>query len=161
MKPGYFDRVQRIKSHGQMMELLNKRTGKVCPYCKGTGWTETPDTYADGSMATSRRCPRGCDDEAKPVEGGSGGGTESRSAVSPDGAEPSPTPAALTWRDPVKGMEALLSTCGRYSVARAKCDGVYRYTAYLRLPTPVIIGEVQSDAGSAQRLCNDHWLATQ
>lgn len=32
-----------------------------CPHCNDTGWTETPDTYADGSMATSRRCPRGCD----------------------------------------------------------------------------------------------------
>ena len=132
MKPGYFDRVVKIKSHGQMMELLNERT-------------------------------------KKPVEGGStergvvqyDGGSDKCQSPLPDGAKPSVTPAALTWRDPVKGVEALLSTCGRYSVARAKCDGVYRYTAYSRLPTPAIIGEVQSDAGSAQRLCNDHWLATQ
>lgn len=34
-----------------------------CAICRDTGWTETPDVYPDGSMATSRRCPRGCSSE--------------------------------------------------------------------------------------------------
>ena len=32
----------------------------ACRICNGSGWTETPDIYTDGSMATSRRCPKGC-----------------------------------------------------------------------------------------------------
>ncbi len=93
------------------------------------------------------------------VEGGSGG--VSGSTCSPDGAKPSPTPAALTWRDPVKGMDAILSTCGRYSVSRARCDGVFLYTAWMRLPNPEIIGVAQPDAASAQKLCAQHWEAIQ
>jgi hypothetical protein len=32
-----------------------------CPKCHGTGWTEATDIYSDGSYATGRPCPRGCE----------------------------------------------------------------------------------------------------
>lgn len=32
----------------------------ICTLCHGTGWTAATEIYQDGSYATGRRCPRGC-----------------------------------------------------------------------------------------------------
>jgi len=51
--------VAELKAHGNETRAVTNH----CAICKDTGWTETPDVYPDGSMATSRRCPRGCSSE--------------------------------------------------------------------------------------------------
>lgn len=33
-----------------------------CDRCHDTGWTDATDIYPDGSYATGRRCPRGCEE---------------------------------------------------------------------------------------------------
>lgn len=69
-------------------------------------------------------------------------------------ASPS-TPAAgmLSWLPKVKGMEAILSACGRYSISRAAVDGKFCYTAWKRLPTPTPIGEAVYLPDLAKELC--------
>jgi hypothetical protein len=65
---------------------------------------------------------------------------------------------SLEWRPQVKGMEAVLSACGRYSVSRAAVDGRFCYTAWSRLPLPISIGEGQYVAELAKELCQAHAL---
>lgn len=90
----------------------------------------------------------------------SGSGDDSSKIVPPGTSPPAPTPA-LDWEAPVKGTEAIVTRCRRYSVSRARVGGEYLYTAWTRLPTPNPIGEAQKSAQAAQELCLQHWRAIQ
>lgn len=77
-----------------------------------------------------------------------------------DSSKPSPTPATLEWRPLVPGMEAILSACGRYSVARARVNGKPSYQAWVRLPTPHLLGEPQESAEAAKQIVTAHALGS-
>lgn len=107
MPDSYFSRTPKIRSHGEMEALLEKRAG--------------------GLVGRSGR---------------------------KDSAQLAPP--ALEWLPPVVGMEAIVTACGRYSVARSRVDGVVSYQAWLRLPTPRRLGEMQTTADAAKQIAGVH-----
>lgn len=82
--------------------------------------------------------------------------TVSTSGCGPGRDGSSPSPHTIEWRALVPGMEAILSACGRYSVARARVNGTASYQAWVRLPTPHRLGEPQESAEAAKQVVEAH-----
>lgn len=73
-----------------------------------------------------------------------------------DAGDASAENTPLEWLPRAKGVEAILSGCGRYSVSRAAVSGNFCYTAWSRLPSPTQIGDVTFAADLAKDICQAH-----
>lgn len=149
--PSFFARTPTIHTEQEMFQRLAERTGKLLPERRGE------------VLPVLRDLPSGL---PSPAPTSSSGGREVRmppgklqqplgpvASPQPDGSEPSSTSPALTWLPPVKGLEAILTSCGRYSVARAYVHGMASYQAWRRLPYPTRVGEPYPEAKSAREAC--------
>lgn len=70
--------------------------------------------------------------------------------------EPAVRPQELVWEPPIPGLEAIVSTCGRFSIARSTVMGVKQYQAWSRLPTPERVGEHQPTAEGAKQVLRQY-----